>query len=124
VVKGVPSAVLLSAVIHVVLLLVAGGLIVFTAVERKEKVFVPPPPVERPKMDLIKPKVRMKNQPRAGAPTRITTQAQPQGLPEMNLPALEGMGDGIGSGVGGFEMMPKLEDMSIFGEKKIDVCQQ
>ena len=115
VVKGVPSAVLLSAVIHVALLLVAGGLIVFTAVERKEKIFVPPPPVERPKMDLIKPKVRIKNQPRSGAPTRITTKAQPQGLPEMNLPALEGMGEGLGDGVGGFTMMADLSEMSLFG---------
>jgi hypothetical protein len=118
VVKGVPSAVLLSAVIHVVLLLVAGGLIVFTAVERKEKKFVPPQPVERPKMDLIKPKVRMKSQPKAGAPIKITTKAQPLGLPEMSLPTLAGMGEGLGSGVGGFEMMPDLSEMTLLGSPK------
>jgi hypothetical protein len=117
-VRGVPSAVLLSILIHVALLLAATFLVVFTAKERKEKKFVPPPPVVRPKMDLIKPKVRIKNQPRAGAPTRITTKAQPQGLPEMSLPSLKGMGEGIGSGVGGFDMMPDLAELSIFGGKK------
>ena len=67
-------------------------------------------------MDLIKPKVKIKNQPRAGAPTRITTKAQPQGLPEMSLPALEGMGEGLGEGLGGgFQMMPDLSEMSLFG---------
>ncbi|MDD3276411.1 MAG: hypothetical protein PHP93_05110 [Kiritimatiellales bacterium] len=116
-VRGVPSAVFLSALIHFILLSVAGGLIVFSVIKRPEKVFVPPPPAERPKTPLIKPRVKMKKNVKPGATRRIVSK-QTLGMPDMQLPAIEGMGQGLGGGVGGFELMPDAGDMSIFGGAK------
>ena len=42
IVKGMPSAVVLSIVIHAALFLLAGMLVVFTVVKKVEKKFVPP----------------------------------------------------------------------------------
>jgi len=116
-IRGVPSAVLLSAAIHLILLSVAGGLVVFTAIKKTEKKFVPPPPVERPKMELIKPKVNVKKNVKSGSTQRIVSQA-PASMPDMQLPALEGVGKGLGSGIGGFDMMPDISEMGLFGGTK------
>ncbi len=116
-IRGVPSAVLLSAAIHLILLSVAGGLVVFTAIKKTEKKFVPPPPVERPKMELIKPKVKVKKNVKSGSTQRIVSKA-PASMPDMQLPALEGMGKGLGSGIAGFDMMPDTTDISLFGGAK------
>ncbi|MEN8254875.1 MAG: hypothetical protein ABFR33_05335, partial [Verrucomicrobiota bacterium] len=51
-VKGMPSAVLLSIAIHAALFFLAGALVVFTVVKKKEIEFEPPKAVERPKMKL------------------------------------------------------------------------
>ena len=59
VVKGMPSAVALSILIHAALFLLAGMLVVFTVVKKEEKKFEPPKAVERPKMKLKKPKVQV-----------------------------------------------------------------
>jgi hypothetical protein len=39
-------------------------------------------------------------------------------MPDMQLPALEGVGEGLGSGIGGFEMIPDVAEMGIFGGTK------
>ncbi|NNJ71427.1 MAG: hypothetical protein HKP10_09115, partial [Kiritimatiellales bacterium] len=70
-VKGAPTAVILTAAIHLALLAVAGGLVVFTAIKKAEKKFVPPPPVDRPKMDLKKPRVKTKKASKPRATQRI-----------------------------------------------------
>ena len=53
-VKGMPSAVILSILIHTALFLLAGMLVVFTVVKKEEQKFEPPKAVERPKMKLRK----------------------------------------------------------------------
>ncbi len=116
-IKGTPSAVLLSLALHLILLFIAGGLIVFTVNKKKESVFVPPPPVERPKMELIKPRVKIKNPVKPGSLQRIVTK-RVQGMPDMQLPAVEGMGEGLGGGLGGFEMIPDPAEMTLFGASK------
>jgi hypothetical protein len=116
-VRGVPSAVLLSALIHFILLSLAGGLIVFSVIKRPEKVFIPPPPAERPKTPLIKPRVKMKKNVKPGATRRIVSK-QILGMPDMQLPTIEGMGQGLGGGVGGFELMPDSSGMTLFGGAK------
>ena len=113
-VRGAPTALLVSAAIHFVLLLLAGTLVVFTAIQKKEKKFVPPPPVERPKMNLIKPRVKMKNPPKSGSTQRIVSKA-PAAMPDVQLPELGGMGEGLGGGIGGFEMEPSSMETGLFG---------
>jgi hypothetical protein len=36
-------------------------------------------------------------------------------MPDMQLPAIEGMGEGLGGGVSGFELMPDSSKMTLFG---------
>tara|TARA_A100001015_G_scaffold43351_1_gene47631 strand:- start:1940 stop:3775 length:1836 start_codon:yes stop_codon:yes gene_type:complete len=112
--RGASSGWLLSLLIHVGLFFLAGLLVVFTVQQREEKKFVPPPPVERPKMQLKKPKVQVKkNKPK---PTqRIVTKVNPASMPEIQLPELGGVADGLAGGVGGFDLMPNLEEVTLFG---------
>jgi len=113
--KGMPSAVLLSIVIHAALFLLAGMLVVFTVVKREEKRFEPPKAVERPKMKLKKPKVKIKKTSKPKPTTRIVTKMDRASMPDIQLPEMSGMGEGLGDGIGGFDMMPDLEDVSVFG---------
>lgn len=115
-IKGAPTAVLVSAGIHAGLLLLLGGMVVFNVVKKMEKKFEPPPPVDRPKMELKKPKVKVKKRPRPKASQRITAKSV-QGMSQIALPESSSVGDGLGGGVGGFELMPDPADMSMFGGK-------
>jgi hypothetical protein len=115
-IQGVPSAVLLSALIHVGLFFVAGTLVVFTVIKKQEKKFVPPPPIERPKMDLKKPKVKVKKTVKPRAAQRISASSV-QSMPDIALPDVSRAGSGLSGGIGGFEMMPDPSEMSLFGGK-------
>ncbi len=118
VVKGMPSAVMLSILIHAALFLLAGMLVVFTVVKKEEQKFEPPKAVERPKMKLRKPKAKVtKSKPKST--TRIVTRNNRASMPDIQLPEMSGMGDGLGDGVGGgFDMMPDLAELaSPFGAK-------
>lgn len=114
--KGTPTAVLLSATIHMVLLLLAGGFVVFSVVKKQEKKFVPPPPVERPKMNLIKPRVKMKKTVKPGSVRRIVSKS-PQAMPDIELPDSVGVAEGLSGGLGGFELMPDPSEMTLLGAK-------
>ncbi len=116
-IKGAPAAVLVSAVLHLILFAVFGGIVVFSVVQKMEKKFTPPPPVERPKMELKKPKVKIKKKPRPKAMQRIVSK-QVQEMPDLQLPAVSGAGEGLGGGIGGFELMPDPADITLFGGKK------
>ncbi|MEN7973885.1 MAG: SHD1 domain-containing protein [Verrucomicrobiota bacterium] len=115
--KGMPSAVLLSIAIHAALFFLAGLLVVFTVVKKKEIEFEPPKAVERPKMKLKKPKPRIKKSSRPKKAQHILAKVNPVNMPEIQLPELSGMGgEGLGEGiVGGFDTMPDLETVSIYG---------
>ncbi|MEN8254306.1 MAG: hypothetical protein ABFR33_02445, partial [Verrucomicrobiota bacterium] len=115
--KGMPSAVLLSIAIHAALFLLAGMLVVFTVVKKKEIEFEPPKAVDRPKMKLKKPKPKIKKSSRPRQAKHILTKVNPVNMPEIQLPELSGMGgEGLGEGiVGGFDTMPDLETVSIYG---------
>ncbi|MEN8255054.1 MAG: hypothetical protein ABFR33_06245 [Verrucomicrobiota bacterium] len=113
--RGMPSAVLLSIVIHVALFLLAGMLVVFTVVKKEEKRFEPPKAVERPKMKLKKSKVKVKKTSRPKPTTRIVTKMNRASMPDIQLPEMSGMGEGFGGGIGGFDMMPDLGEVTIFG---------
>ncbi|MCF7847906.1 MAG: hypothetical protein K9M45_03560, partial [Kiritimatiellales bacterium] len=115
IIKGMPSGVLVSIVVHVVAFLLAGLLGVFTITQKEGKKFVPPTPVERPKMRLRKPKVKVKKTAKPKPTTRIVTKVNRASMPDIQLPEMSGMQDGIGGGIGGFDMMPALEKVSVFG---------
>ncbi|MEN8254931.1 MAG: hypothetical protein ABFR33_05615, partial [Verrucomicrobiota bacterium] len=113
--KGMSSAVLLSIAIHAALFLLAGMLVVFTVVKKEEKVFEPPAPVKRPKMKLKKPKVRVKKTSTPKPTQRIVTKMNRASMPEIQLPEMSGIGEDFGVDLGGFDMMPDLEEVTIFG---------
>jgi len=117
VVKGMPSAVALSILIHVALFLLAGMLVVFSVVKKEEVTFVPPPAVERPKMKLKKPKVKVKKTAKPASPTRIMAKVNKAVMPDLALPELGGAGTGFGGigDLGGFDMMPDLGEVMLFG---------
>ena len=101
--KGMPSAVLLSILIHVALFLLAGILVVFTVVKKEEQKFTPPKAVERPKMKLKKPKVKVKKTSKPKPTTRIVTKMNRAGMPDVQLPEMSDMGEGL---AGGFDLAP------------------
>ena len=119
IVKGMPSAVVLSILIHAGLFLLAGMLVVFTVVKKEEQKFEPPKAVERPKMKLKKPKVKVKKTSKPKPTTRIVTKMNRASMPEIQLPEMSSMGDALGGGVGGgFDMIPDLDTVTIFGSSQ------
>ena len=113
--KGVPSAVVLSILIHAGLFLLAGMLVVFTVVKKEEQKFEPPKAVERPKMKLKKPKVKVKKTSKPKPTTRIVTKVNRASMPDIQLPEMSGLADGLSGGVGGFDLMPDLGGVTLFG---------
>jgi len=113
--SGMSRAVGLSILIHAGLFLLAGTLVVFTVVKNKNVEFEPPKAVERPKMKIKKPKVRIKKNAKPKPTTRIVTKVQKASMPDIQLPEMSGMGEGMEGGLGGFDVMPDLGDVSVFG---------
>ncbi|MEN8255844.1 MAG: hypothetical protein ABFR33_10295 [Verrucomicrobiota bacterium] len=108
----------MSILIHAALFLLAGVLVVFTVVKKDEQKFEQPVPVERPKMKLKKPKPRIKKSARPKQAKHILAKVKPVNMPEIQLPELSGMdGDGgLGGGIGGgFDTLPDLGEITIFG---------
>ena len=119
VVKGAPSGFLISILVHAAAFMLAGLLVVFTVHQKEEKKFVPPKPVNRPKMKLKKPKVKVKKSAKPKSTTRIVTKVQKANMPDIQLPEMSGIGDGLAGGMGdGFEIMPDLEGISILGSSQ------
>ncbi|VGO22290.1 hypothetical protein [Pontiella sulfatireligans] len=115
VVKGAPSGFVVSLLVHAAAFLLAGMLVVFNVVKKEEKKFVPPKAVERPKMNLKKPKVKVRKSSKPKPTTRIVTRVKRASMPDIQLPEMSGMGDGLAGGIGGFEIMPDLSQVSVFG---------
>ena len=113
--KGMPSAVGLSILIHIGLFLLAGMLVVFTVVKKEEQKFVPPKAVERPKMKLRKPKVKVKKTSKPKPTTRIVTKVRRANMPDIQLPEMSGLTGNLGGGLGGFDLMPDLGEVTVFG---------
>jgi len=117
-IRGTSTAVLLSVVIHAVLFFAAGVWVVFKFIDAQEAKFVAPPPLERPKMQLKKLRVKVKPTAKPRKSTqRITSTRKTAAMPDIQLPEMTGMGAGLQS-VGGFEMMADMSEMTIFGGGK------
>jgi len=109
------KAVLGSCAVFSLLFLLSGMLVVFTVVKKEERCFSPPKVVERPKMKLKKPKVKVAKTSKPKPTTRIVTKVNRASMPDIQLPEMSGMGDGLASGIEGFDMMPEFEEVSYFG---------
>ena len=112
--KGTPGAVLLSAAVHFVLLVLAGGYVVFQVQKEPPVKFVPPPPVDRKKMELKKPRVKMKKADKPRATQRIVSKSTAS-MPAIRLPDISDAGSGLSGGVDGYELVPDISGMSLFG---------
>lgn len=117
IVKGAPSGFVISLLIHAAAFLLAGMLVVFNVVKKQEKKFVPPTPVERPKMKLKKPKVKVKKSAKPKSSSRIVTKVKRASMPDIQLPEMSGLGTGFAGGglTDGFDIMPDMKAVSMFG---------
>ncbi len=116
VVKGAPSGFVVSLLFHAAAFLIAGAFVVFTVVNKEEQRFVPPKPVDRPKMKLKKPKVQVKKNTKPRSTTRIVAKVRQASMPEIQLPEMSGIGEGLGTGgLDGLSMMPDLTTETFFG---------
>ena len=116
--KGASRGFVVSLLFHVAAFFIAGLFVVFTVVTKTEPEFVAPAPVERPKMNLKKPKVKVKKSSQPKPSSRIVAKVKSRDMPEILLPDLMGSGDGIlgGMGVGDVFMdLPEIGDLSLFG---------
>lgn len=116
-IRGAPTAVVISVAIHLILLVVAGGLVVFTVINKPEKKFIPPPSVERPKMDLKKPRVKMKKTSKPRSAQRIVSK-NVASMPDIQLPDVSGTASGLSGGVGGYELLPDISTISLLGSSE------
>ncbi len=105
---------LLSALIHGGLLFAAGVFVVFQIVDKKEAQFVPPAKIERPKMKLKKPRVKVKKTSKPRSTSRIVSK-NVASMPDIQLPDISSAGSGLSGGVGGYELVPDVAEMSLFG---------
>ncbi|VGO19587.1 hypothetical protein [Pontiella sulfatireligans] len=113
--KGAPSGFVISLMVHAAVFMLAGMLVVFNVVKKEEKKFVPPQPVERPKMKLKKPKVKVEKSSKPKAMNRIVTKVKRASMPDIQLPEMSGMTDGLAGAIGGFEIMPDLDEVTLYG---------
>ncbi len=119
--KGAPSGLVISLLFHAGAFFIAGLFVVFTVVNKPEPEFVPPPPVERPKMKLKKPKVKVRKSSNPKPSSRIVAKVKTAKMPEITLPDLEGSGEGLLSGRGGGPGivldLPDIKEVNVFGQK-------
>jgi hypothetical protein len=117
-IKGTPTAVLVSIAIHLILLFLAGTWVVFRFIEKKDQVFTPAQKIDRPDIKLKKLRVKVKQNSKPKRTTqRIVTQSRMES-PDIQLPEMSGVGGGLSDSVGGFELLEDLSDMTIFGGVK------
>ena len=112
-IKGTPTAVLVSIALHAILLIGAASWIVVQIEKKKADVFVPPPPIERQPIPIKKPTVKKDRTPPKKESTRISSKSMVSQT-EISLPAISGTGGGLGN-VGSFQMVADLQQMSLFG---------
>lgn len=118
--KGAPSGFVISLIFHAAVFFVAGLLVVFTVLPKAQPEFEPPPPVARPKMNLKKPKLKIKKNSQPKPSSRIVAKVKTAMMPEIQIPDLMGVGDGIlgGLGTSGDFILDVPETVSLMGSTK------
>lgn len=122
-IKGAPTAVVVSLLFHAGLFMLAGMLVIFTIVRPKEVAFEPPPPVKVPKMPLKKLQVKMKKPTKPKSTAKITAVVNRPDLHDIQFPDLASSGIGAGLSSGGevvsFGDMPEFEEEEgLLGKEK------
>jgi hypothetical protein len=120
--KGAPSGLVVSLLFHMAIFFIAGLFVIFTVVNKTEPAFEPPQRIERPKMKLKKPKVKVKKSSQPKPSSRIVAKVKTKQMPEIQLPDLAGVGEGLmgGSGFGEGVLLdlPDLNQISTFGREQ------
>lgn len=109
---------MISLLVHVGAFFLAGLFVVFTILPSREPEFQPPPPVERPRMNLKKPKVKVQKSSHPKPSSRIVAKVKTKEMPEIQLPDMDGGGEGLlgGTGIGGeFLELPEFKTISTLG---------
>ncbi len=118
--SGGPSGFVVSLVFHGVVFFLAGIFVVFQVLPKEMPEFEVPPPVERPRMNLKKPKVKVQKSSSPKPSSRIVAKVKTARMPEIQVPDLMGSGTGLlgGIGLGGdFLELPDITTAaSAFGE--------
>lgn len=114
VVRGAPSGVVISILIHVALGVVAAVFVVFDAIKEKPPVFVPPPAKSTPKMPPPKPQIRVQKPSRPRSQT-ITVVPKQNAMPAFSLPEPEAFGEGFDMGGGGVDIDIDFEMPTPYG---------
>ena len=120
------KAIFSASVLACLFFLLSGSLVVFTVVKKEERRFEPPRAVERPKMKLKKPKVKIAKTSKPKPTSRIVTKVNRASMPDIQLPEMSGMGKEAEGGLAGFDIMPDLEEVTLFGSaspSKADVLE-
>ena len=99
--KGAPSGLVISLIFHGAAFFIAGIFVVFTVLPKPKPLFEAPPVAERPKMNLKKPKVKIKKSSSPKPSSRIVANVKMAKMPEISIPDLIGTGDGLLGGLGG-----------------------
>jgi hypothetical protein len=69
-------------------------------------------------MKLKKPKVKLRKTVKPRSTQRIVTKVKRASMPDIQLPEMSGLTDGLGGEMGGFDLMPDLDEISIFGSSQ------
>jgi len=121
-IKGMPTAVVVSILFHAGLFLLAGALVIFTITKPKPPEFEAPPLMKVPKMPLKKLQVKMKKPSKPKATAKITAIVNRPDLHDIQFPDLAS--SGIGTGLGGVDavgfdnMSSLIDEESLFGAGK------
>ncbi len=116
--KGLPSGLVVSLMLHAAAFFLAGLFVIFTVLPKPEPAFETPTSVERPKMRLKKPKVKVQKRSDPKPSSRIVAKVKMAKMPEIQLPDLKGTGEGLlgGIGLGGdFLDVPDINTVRLMG---------
>jgi len=114
-IRGRSTAFLVSAGIHLTLIVGATTFVVFEIITQDEIIFTPPPKQDRPKMKLKKLRVKVKKNTRPKRKASRITSKTTSLMPEIQLPEMTGLGGGLSEGIGGFQMIADLGEMTLLG---------
>ena len=70
-------------------------------------------------MQLKKPKVKVKQSAKPKPTQRIVTKMKSASMPDIQLPELSGVSDGLNTGIGGFDLMPNLNETTLLVAVKL-----
>ncbi len=114
-IKGTSSAIGLSLLIHAGLFLLAGTFVVFTVTKKKEMEFTSIQAIERPRMKLKKPKVKVKRSAKPRLLPCALVKVQKVSMPDIQLPEIVGLDESLDDPAGGLELMSDQGEGTIFG---------